>query len=251
MELMSDTTIRAVRRPLLIAHRGASADAPENTIAAFELALDQGADAIEVDVHLSRDHHPVVIHDFTLERTTDGAGVVAGHTVRELKRLDAGGWRSPLFRGQRVQTLQEVLERFRGRTRVWIDLKGGSDVYAGLEERIVSMLEVYEVIEGSVVQSYDHRALEQMRVLNRDVRVAARLAETSGELQFPETLAGQAVCLPMALATESVLAQLRRAGMQAYVSTVNEPIEAARLARFGASGLITDRPGALAAHSGW
>ncbi|MGH7374824.1 MAG: glycerophosphodiester phosphodiesterase family protein, partial [Candidatus Rokuibacteriota bacterium] len=98
----------AATRPLVIAHRGASADAPENTIAAFELAVEQGADGIELDVHLSADEHPVVIHDFTLERTTDGAGPVSEHTVRELKRLDAGGWRDRRFRGQRVQTLQEV-----------------------------------------------------------------------------------------------------------------------------------------------
>ena len=80
-------------RPLVIAHRGASAEAPENTIAAFELAVQQGADAIELDVHLSRDDQLVVIHDFTLERTTDGAGPVRDRSVQELKRLDAGGWR--------------------------------------------------------------------------------------------------------------------------------------------------------------
>jgi len=80
-------------RPLVIGHRGASADAPENTIAAFELALEQGADGIELDVHLTADGQPVVIHDFTLERTTDGVGPVSGRRVRELKRLDAGGWR--------------------------------------------------------------------------------------------------------------------------------------------------------------
>jgi glycerophosphoryl diester phosphodiesterase len=101
----------------VIAHRGASADAPEHTIAAFELALDQGADGLAVEVHLSADRHPVVLRDFTVERTTDGAGVVADLRVRDLKRLDAGSWRGPGFAGQRVQTLEEVLERFRERTR--------------------------------------------------------------------------------------------------------------------------------------
>ena len=80
---------------VVIAHRGASADAPEHTIAAFELALDQGADGLALDVHLSADQHPVVFGDFTVERTTDGAGVVADLRVRDLKRLDAGGWRAP------------------------------------------------------------------------------------------------------------------------------------------------------------
>src|SRR5688572_33314492 len=127
--------------PLIIADRGASADAPEHTIAAFELALEQGADGIELDVHLTRDGQPVVIHDFTLERTTDGAGAVAARTTREIKRLDAGAWREPRFEGQRVQTLQEVLERFRNRTRFWIEIRGGPERYPGIEERVGSIVE--------------------------------------------------------------------------------------------------------------
>ena len=96
--------------PLVIARGGASAEAPEHTIAAFEAALDEGADALSLRVRLSRDGHPVAFGPATLERTTDGRGTVGECTVRELKRLDAGGWKGLSFRGQRVQTLQEVLE---------------------------------------------------------------------------------------------------------------------------------------------
>ncbi len=103
------------REPLLVADRGASAAAPEHTIAAFERAVAEGADGLWLDVHCSRDHHPVIIHDFTLERTTDGAGPVGDHDLRALKRLDAGGWHGAPFVGQRLQTLEEVLERFRDR----------------------------------------------------------------------------------------------------------------------------------------
>src|SRR4029077_4091940 len=141
--------------PVLIAHRGAAADAPENTIAAFELALEPGADGLDLDVHLSADEHPVVIHDFTLERTTDGAGPVSALRVRELKRLDAGGGRDRRFEGQRVQTLQEVFERFRDRTRFWLELKGGCALYPGLEERVVSTIEIYDVVDRVLVQSFD------------------------------------------------------------------------------------------------
>src|SRR3990170_2726562 len=166
-----------MKRPLVIAHRGASSDAPENTIAAFELALEQGADALEMDIHLSKDGHPVVIHDFTLERTTDGVGPVSERPVRELKRLDGGGWHGRSFRGQRLQTLQEVLERFRDRTRFWIELKGGSDLYPGIEERVVSMLEVYEVVDRALAQSFDHAALAERARLGGGVvggTIAAR-----------------------------------------------------------------------------
>src|ERR1700736_62812 len=172
----------ATRRPLVIAQRGASADAPENTIAAFELALDQGADGIELGVHLSQDEHPIVIHDFTLERTTDGAGPVSAHTVRELKRLDAGGWRDRRFRGQRVQTLQEVLERFRDRTRFWVELKGGAAVYPGLEERIVSTIEIYDVVDRVLVQSFDPGTLATVRRLNPEIRIGALVARAPLDL---------------------------------------------------------------------
>src|SRR5262245_59506535 len=152
--------------PLIIADRGASAEAPEHTIAAFELALAQGADAIALEVHMTRDAQPIVFHDFTLERTTDGAGAVAARTVREMKRLDAGVWRGQPFQGQRVQTLQEVLERFRGRARFWIEIKGGGDVYPGIEERVVSTIEIYEVVDRALVQSLDLGALTIVHELN-------------------------------------------------------------------------------------
>ena len=122
-----------------------------------------GADALQLDVHLSRDDQPVVIHDFTLERTTDGSGPVRAHTVRELKRLDAGGWLGAAFRGQRVQTLQEVLERFRERARLSITLKGGSALYPEIEERIVGLLEVYDALDRTLVQSLDGAALRSLR----------------------------------------------------------------------------------------
>ena len=247
---MSDTTRGHARRPLVIAHRGASVDAPENTLAAFELALTQGADGIELDVHLSRDSQPVVVHDFTLERTTNGAGRVGQHTVRELKRLDAGGWRGAPFKGQRVQTLQEVFERFRDRTRFWIELKGGSDVYEGIEDRIVSVLEIYDVLDRTVIQSFDHRALNRIRTLNAEVRVGALLAQPPVEPLLGLLKIADAVCLRAELVTEHAMVAIRGAGLDSYVWTVNEPAQMERLVHWGVTGIITDRPGVLAAWLG-
>ena len=122
--MTTETTSGRTERLLVIAHRGASAAAPENTIAAFELAIADGADGIELDVHLSSDDQPVVIHDVTRRANHRRLRVGQGRTLRELKRLDAGGWHGPRFQGQRIQTLQEVFERFRDRTRFWIELKG-------------------------------------------------------------------------------------------------------------------------------
>ena len=237
-------------RPLVIGHRGASADAPENTIAAFELALEQGADGFELDVHLSADGQPVVIHDFTLERTTDGAGPVSGHRVRELKRLDAGGWWGRRFRGQRVQTLQEVLERFRDRARFWIELKGGSALYPGIEERVVSMVEIYEVVDRALVQSFDHAAIARVRTLNREIPVGALVAQASLDPGLLRPEAVSAICPSAEVLTEELLGEIRRAGLDCYVWTVNEPAQMDRLVEWGVNGIITDRPGLLRARLG-
>lgn len=114
--------------PLVVAHRGASALAPENTLAAFTLAIDHGAAAVECDVHLSADGVPVIIHDSTLDRTTDGAGEVAAHRFHELRALDAGRWMNRRFLGERLPSLDEALAACAGRARLFVELKrGGGD----------------------------------------------------------------------------------------------------------------------------
>ncbi|HEX2514267.1 MAG TPA: glycerophosphodiester phosphodiesterase family protein, partial [Chloroflexota bacterium] len=118
-------------RTLVVAHRGASAEAPENTLAAFRLALQQGAPAVECDVHLSADGYPVVIHDETVDRTTNGKGAVGGLTRAALQGLDAGSWRGPRFAGEPIPTLEETLELCAGRARLFIEIKMGGAARAG------------------------------------------------------------------------------------------------------------------------
>lgn len=243
--MTTETTSDRIPRPLVIAHRGASTEAPENSIAAFELAIAQGADGIELDVHLSRDDQPVVIHDSTLERTTDGRGRVRDRTVRELKRLDAGGWHGAPYQGQRIQTLQEVFERFRDRTRFWIELKGGSDLYRGIEERVISMIEVYDVLERALVQSFDRKALDQIRSLNPEVQLGVLTADTPIEALIRSGTVIRAICPDARLVTEKALGEIRQAGLDCYVWTVNEPAHMDRLVDWGVTGIITDRPGLL------
>ena len=226
---------------LVIADRGASADAPEHTIAAFELALTQGADGIALDVHLTRDGQPVVIHDFTLERTTDGAGAVREHTTQEVKRLDAGGWRDRRFRGQRVQTLQEVLERFRDRTQFWIEIKGGSDVYPDIEERVVSTLEVYEAVDRTLIQSSDPTALAMIRTLNADVKLGAVIVGPTIEPFLVGPGPAQALCSGDRVG-ERTAAAIRSAGLELYVRSEGDPDRIDRLVAWGVSGIITNRP---------
>jgi glycerophosphoryl diester phosphodiesterase len=234
----------------VIAHRGASLEAPENTISAFERALDQGADGIALQVHLSKDDQPVVIHDFTLERTTDGSGAVRAHTVRQLKRLDTGGWKAERFRGQRLQTLQEVFERFGERARFWVELKGGRDLYPSIEDRIVSTVEVYDLLDRVVVESFDPGALARLRTMNAELGLGALASDPPLYPLIRSPGAVRAVCPRADLVTEAVARQIREAGLDSYVWTVNEPALMDRLVEWGVSGIVTGRPALLRARLG-
>jgi glycerophosphoryl diester phosphodiesterase len=217
--------------------------APEHTIPAYEAAVAAGADVLELDVHLSADDQLVVIHDARLERTTDGHGLVREHTVQQLKRLDAGRWFGRRFRGQRLQLLGEVLERFRERTAFAVELKAGSDVYPGIEERLVTLLQLYDVTDRTLIASFDHHALRRCHEVDPDIRTGALLV---GRLLAPAALAPPgvltALCLPAELTAASDVAAVREAGLDCYVWVVNDPATAARLAGWGVAGLVTDRP---------
>src|SRR6266496_640164 len=115
--------LESLPRPIVFAHRGASAHAPENTIAAFELALAQNADAIELDVKLTADGHVVVIHDSTVDRTTGSRGRVKDLSLAQLRSLDAGSFFSEKYRGEKIPTLEEVLEAVGKRTIINVELK--------------------------------------------------------------------------------------------------------------------------------
>jgi len=244
---MATTRTTSDRAPLVIGRRGASARAPENTIAAFEAALEDGADGIELDVQLSKDGHPVVIHDPTLDRTTDGAGPVRACTVRELKRLDAGGWFGRPFRGQRLQTLQEVLERFRGRTRFWIALRGASETDPAIEERVVSTVEIYEVLDRAVVESSDTAALGRAAGLNPEIMLGALIDRPPLTLERMSGGVARAVCPAAHLLGEPEVRAIRSAGLDCYVWKVDEPAQMDRLVGWDLSGIITGRPDLLRA----
>ena len=146
---------------IVIAHRGASSYAPENTLAAFDLALRMGARHIELDVALTSDRHTVVIHDDKVDRTTDGSGSVTSHTLAALRELDAGSWFGAPFKGERIPLFEEVLARYKGRVHIHTEIKGKSE---SLSERTADLIRKHGM-EGQVtVTSFQSVRLEEMRV---------------------------------------------------------------------------------------
>jgi glycerophosphoryl diester phosphodiesterase len=239
MDIVSETMDAPRFTPLVIARGGAADVAPTHSIAALEAALDVGADALWLGIQLSKDGHLVALGSSALDWSTDGRGPVSALTVRELKRLDAGGWMAPRFRGQRIQTLSEVLERFRDRTRFWLELPGP----AVAEEKVISTLEIYEAVAISVVAARERESLARLRAWNAEVELAAVWTEGALEKALPQGEPARALCAAERLVTTQALASIRAAGLECHVQTDDEPVLANRLILpGGVDGFITGRP---------
>ncbi|MFP4643978.1 MAG: glycerophosphodiester phosphodiesterase [Spirochaetales bacterium] len=156
------------------AHRGASDEYPELTLAAFEGALEAGADRIEMDLAITEDDHIVLVHDSTVDRTTDGSGRVAGHTLDELKQLDAGSWHSSRFEGEEIPTLEEVLELVDGKATVNLEVKtsgrSGTEVNRTVE-RAIEIVKEHEALDWVFFSSFDRFALDEVRSVEPEARL--------------------------------------------------------------------------------
>lgn len=153
------------KRPLIIAHRGASGIAPENTLPAIDSALAAGVDYIEIDVHLSSDGEVIVIHDETLDRTTNGQGKVSERSLEYIRSLDAGSWFSGEYRGTVVPTLEEVMRHIHGKTRLLIEIKKKGKGNEGIEEKVSGLIRSLDAADWCVVQSFNDKVLERMHQL--------------------------------------------------------------------------------------
>jgi glycerophosphoryl diester phosphodiesterase len=236
-------------RPLVIGHRGACGYRPENTMASFELAAELGADWVELDVHLTRDGRLAVIHDPTLERTTDGHGLVKDHTLAELARLDAGAWFGPEYAGERIPTLDAVLAWARARGRgVDVEIKNGPVFYPGIEAAVVAAVEDAGMVEHVLVTSFDHRAVERVRRHRPRLRTGVLY---SGRPKDPVGLAravGAEVVLPhWAYVVADDVRRAHAAGLGYATWATSDPVVLDRLVRRGVDAVATDHPDVLVA----
>lgn len=156
-------------RMLRVGHRGARGHAPENTMASFAKGIELGVDAVETDVHLSRDGELVLIHDHTVNRTTDGRGFIKDMTLAELKTLDAGSWYDPRFAEERIPTLAELLERAKGRVGVAIEIKNGPIWYPGIAEKTVHAVRRHGMERQVILISFDHLVLREAKTIAPEI----------------------------------------------------------------------------------
>ncbi|WJH32926.1 glycerophosphodiester phosphodiesterase [Paenibacillus sp. CC-CFT747] len=235
-------------KPLVIAHRGAAGEAPENTLAAFKLGLEQGCDAFELDVHLSKDGHIIVIHDGTINRTTNGTGAVADMTLEELRRYDAGSWFSEAYAGEKLPTLEEVFDLAPSGLMINVEIKGG--IGAGMEETLVDLMRRKNRVETVVVSSFDFITLATLKKLEPTVRVGLLYDNRlEHHWKLPEAAGVETFSLHVAMrrleAAHSADAQAHDYAV--YPWTLNDETIMRKAISFGVDGIITDYPGRLRA----
>lgn len=234
-------------KPLIIAHRGSSTHAPENTLAAFTLAADQGADAIELDVTLSRDGQIVVIHDDTLERTTNGHGRVDQLPYAEIAQYDAGAKFNAKYAGERVPLLSQVFEAVGQRLLINVEIKSTTIKTTGLEAKVIDLIRQHGLIERVIVSSFNPLAL--IKVKRAEPRLACGLLYSPDEPIYLSR-AWLAPLIPNLEArhpqantvTPEVVKQIHARGQKINVWTVLAASEVKALTAAGVDGLIGNDP---------
>ena len=231
---------------LNIAHRGASAVAPANTLAAFERAIDLGAHAIELDVHLSADRVPVVIHDASVDATTDGSGRVSEMDLSQLKDLDAGSSFHASFAGERIPTLEDVLEAVGRRVLLNVELKSLSVQDDGLESTAIPLVRRHGLSHRVLFSSFNPFSLRRAKRLAPDIPVGLLY---SPDLPLPLRHAWLAPLFQHearhpehTMVDARYMAWAQRRGLRVNVWTVDDPEEMRRLIDLGVHGIITNVP---------
>lgn len=241
---------------LIIGHRGAMGYAPENTLASFEDAVRRGADIIEMDVQLSSDGEVVVLHDSSVDRTTDGSGVVRDLSWKKIKTLDAGSWYSPEFSGQYVPSLTDVISRFRNRKTArnhllgfMIELKTVKGSGGSLADAVVKILHHEDFIDRSFVISFDSVALHEVRSAHKTLSTGLLYSEEGDEPRSAQAKAigAQAICPRKTCVTARGVQAAHRMGLAVSTWTANTKNEMKRMMACGVDAIATNYPDRLRA----
>lgn len=233
-----------MRKPLIIAHRGAAGHAPENTMASFKKAIELEADGIELDVHLSKDGYIMVCHDERIDRTTNGRGFVKDLTKDEIQQYDAGSWYGEKYKGEKIPTLEEVFELIREEEMILnIELKNDRLSYPGIEGKVNQLIKAHRMTDRTIVSSFNHDSLVQLKRINRMVYTGVLYV---GGIQEPWAYArklwADAIHPFYYNVTPEIVLKCRQMNIAVNPYTVNEEHELLAIAQMGVTGIITDYP---------
>ena len=229
---------------LIFGHRGSKGTHPENTMPSFLESYRAGAEGIELDVQLSKDGIPVIIHDESVDRTTNGKGWVKDFTVDELKSLDAGSWYSDKFKDVSIPTLYEVLEWLKTTPLVVnIELKNGMFPYPNLEEITLDLVRQFELEKRVIISSFNHYSLFKVHQLQPEIETAILFMEGLYEpWNYAKSIGASGLHCHYHVAVPEIVAGAVKAGAPVRPFTVNDDAKIEALIRSGCSAIITDFP---------
>lgn len=223
--------------PLIIAHRGFSAIAPENTLSAFKSAIRSKADMIELDVQATKDGTPVVIHDAKVNRTTNGTGKVKNFYLWSLRELDAGSWFDQKYKGEKIPTLEEALKFINGRVPVNIEIKN-----SGVTEKVIATVYELGVEKKVLISSFDPRVLRKIKKLKIQIPTGFlyHYPVYFNPVKTLENLGAVVFIHNFKFTTPKLVKKIHDAGFKIFVYTVNKPTDIKKMINFGVDGIITD-----------
>lgn len=237
------------RRPMVIAHRGFSGKAPENTLTAVRMAMELGADMVEIDVTLSSDGVAIVLHDDTLDRTTDGTGKAQETLWADLQALDAGSWFHRRFAGEPVPSLTQMLDLVKDQILINIEIKTeavGESALGGIEEKIAEAVRERHMVNQVIVSSFNPLALLHLHQVAPEIRSASLYNRQLHQALLPSEITRQvhasAFNVSQAYLNTSMLEDARANGLPVSVYTVNWTWRMSRLIHRGVDAIFTDRP---------
>lgn len=235
------------RKIWIIGHRGASGSAPENTLSAFTKAVEMGADMIELDVQLTRDNQLIVMHDPTVNRTTDGSGRISNLTLAELQRLDAGAWFGSEFKGEKIPTLLQVIQKMAGRCYLNIEVKRNraknKSSQRPIEEVLLETLSMSPLKDSLLISSFDYKLLTRLKSLNPRLKLAFLFSRVPWNIK--KRMAGgtlYAIHPQRRITSVKLVTEAHRLGLQVNVWTVDEPEQMQKLINLGVDGIISNFP---------
>ena len=223
----------------VMAHRGASTEAPENTMAAFQKAIDDMADYIELDVQLTNNGEVIVMHDSNAYRTTGVDANIVNMTYKEVKTLDAGSWFSDEYVGENVPSLKEVLELTQGKIKLNIELKP-ADNGTALAKNTVRIIEKYNMVNDCVITSFSESALKAVKTYNQEIKVGYILSAAYGDFYDMKNV--DFFSVNAAFLSKRTIDAIHNSGKRVYAWTVNNKESIKNLTNKGVDGIITDNP---------
>ena len=218
---------------MIMGHRGAAALEPENTLLSIERAMEIGVDAVEIDVHMSKDEQLVVIHDSTVDRTTDGTGLVGSYTLKEIKALDAG-------KGETIPTLQEVVDLINNKVTLVIELKE-----EGTEKRVVDLVRKNNVEDNVYVISFWHRLVKTVKEMDRGIKTGVLLVGCPVDACIATQASADALVMKYTFINTEFVKIAHEGGLKVFVWNIDEPDLVKPHADMGVDGMGSNDPRVL------